>query len=107
MALVLLGVKPAVPLPPIPLPPKVILLAKTAGSLNPDPTDVEVELTGKSQASSRRLCAKELEHIPKEMIAKKQRTIEDSQPLDTSYPRFLILQVVNLRAIATNLCVSI
>jgi hypothetical protein len=49
----------------------VILLAKTAGSLNPDPTDVEVELTGKSQASSRRLCANELEHIPKEMIAKK------------------------------------
>jgi hypothetical protein len=67
---VLLGVKPAVPLPPIPLPPKVILLAKTAGSLNPDPTDVEVELTGKSQPIKRRLVwANELEHIPKEMIA--------------------------------------
>jgi hypothetical protein len=48
-----------------------MLLAKTAASLKPEATDAEVELTGKSQARSRRLCAKELEHIPKEMIAKK------------------------------------
>jgi hypothetical protein len=53
--------------------PKVMLLAKTAESLKPDPTEEVVEplTAGKSQASSRRLCAKELEHIPKEMIAKK------------------------------------
>jgi hypothetical protein len=48
-----------------------MLLAKTEASLKPEVTDAEVELTGKSQASSRRLCAKELEHSPKETIAKK------------------------------------
>jgi hypothetical protein len=48
----------------------VILLANTAGSLKPEATDAEVELTGKSQAIKRRLVwANELEHIPKEMIA--------------------------------------
>jgi hypothetical protein len=52
--------------------PKVMLLAKTAESLKPDPTEGVVEplTAGKSQASSRRLVwANELEHIPKEMIA--------------------------------------
>jgi hypothetical protein len=59
-----------------------MLLAKTDESLNPDATDLEVELCGKSQPIKRRLCAKELEHIPKEMIAQKReknrrlRTIE-------------------------------
>jgi hypothetical protein len=66
------GIKPAVPEPPFPSPAKIILLAKTEGSLNPDPTDVEVELAGKSQPIKRRLVwANELEHIPKEMIANK------------------------------------
>jgi hypothetical protein len=49
-----------------------MLLAKTAASLKPEATDAEVELTGKSQPIKRRLVwANELEHIPKEMIAKK------------------------------------
>ena len=54
-----------------------MLLAKTAESLNPEPTDevvtvVPVGWTGKSQPINRRLVwANELEHIPKEMIAKK------------------------------------
>jgi hypothetical protein len=52
-----------------------MLLAKTEASLKPEATDAEVELTGKSQASSRRLCAKELEHIPMEMIAQKREGI--------------------------------
>jgi len=55
--------------------PNVMLLAKTEASLKPEVTDAAVELTGKSQASSRRLCAKELEHIPKEMIAQKREKI--------------------------------
>jgi len=59
----------------VPVPPKVMLLAKTDGSLNPDATDLEVELCGKSQPIKRRLCAKELEHIPKEMIAQKREKI--------------------------------
>jgi hypothetical protein len=49
-----------------------MLLAKTAASLKPEATDVEVELTGKSQPINRRLVwANELEYIPNEMIAKK------------------------------------
>ena len=52
-----------------------MLLAKTDESLNPDATDLEVELCGKSQPIKRRLCAKELEHIPKEMIAQKREKI--------------------------------
>jgi hypothetical protein len=56
----------------VPVPPKVMLLGKTDGSLNPDATDLEVELCGKSQPIKRRLVwANELEHIPREMIAKK------------------------------------
>jgi hypothetical protein len=57
--------------------PKVMLLAKTAESLKPDPTEEVVEplTAGKSQPIKRRLCAKELEHIPKEMIAQKREKI--------------------------------
>jgi hypothetical protein len=55
--------------------PNVMLLAKTEASLKPEATDAEVELTGKSQPIKRRLCAKELEHIPKEMIAQKREKI--------------------------------
>ena len=67
----LLAVKPP-SVAVVPVPPKVMLLAKTEESLNPDATDLEVELCGKSQPIKRRLVwANELENIPKEMIAKK------------------------------------
>ena len=60
----------------VPVPPKVMLLAKTDESLNPDATNLEVELCGKSQPIKRRLVwANELENIPKEMIAQKREKI--------------------------------
>jgi len=68
-----------------------MLLTKTDESLNPDATDLEVELTGKSQPIKRRLVwANELEHIPKEMIAKKT---EKSRRLPTI--RYNISRVSN------------
>jgi hypothetical protein len=73
--------------------PKVILLAKTDESLKPDPTEEVVEplTAGKSQPIKRRLVwANELEHIPKEMIAKKT---EKSRRLPTI--RYNISRVSN------------
>jgi hypothetical protein len=94
----------------IPLPRLIVAPEATPFAFVLATTEVGVlELFGAAEvgiSQPTKISAEAEKEIPSEIAQKQDKTRILSITIYITYPRFLILQVVNLRAIATNICIS-